>query len=253
MSTHSVGYAGLFAVGARALLQQVVKRLRPNQVPGELAVLGLLMLVAMPALGQTLPGAATPGGALPEIPETGFSTPVLPDELFPIPPVIDRPLGVEDGERLFVAKFLLKGTVDRPDQGILEAELKKMLEESRVVTQGLDKVGPDGFTGEERQEIASFMRAVVDDPEWDNQLADYEVLVDRLREERLDRDTGMTIGQMQEVANAVTQYYRNAGFILAQAFIPAQEVAEHHLRSRLATRRLHLQDRHRIFEIRRIT
>jgi hemolysin activation/secretion protein len=35
----------------------------------------------------------------------------------------------------------------------------------------------------------------------------------------------MTIGQMQEVANAVTQYYRNAGFILAQAFIPAQEVS----------------------------
>ena len=70
------------------------------------------------------------------------------------------------------------------------------------------------------------MRAVVDDPEWDNQLADYEVLVDRLREERLDRDTGMTIGQMQEVANAVTQYYRDAGFILAQAFIPAQEVAD---------------------------
>ena len=70
------------------------------------------------------------------------------------------------------------------------------------------------------------MRAVVDDPEWDNQLTDYEVLVDRLREERLDRDTGMTIGQMQEVANAVTQYYRDAGFILAQAFIPAQEVAD---------------------------
>ena len=141
MSTHSVGYACLFAVGARALLQQAVKRLRPNRVPGELAVLGLLMLVAMPALGQTLPGAATPGGALPEIPETGFSTPALPDELFPIPPVIDRPLGVEDGERLFVAKFLLKGTVDRPDQGILEAELEKMLEESRVVHSGSGQRG----------------------------------------------------------------------------------------------------------------
>ena len=69
------------------------------------------------------------------------------------------------------------------------------------------------------------MRAVVEDPDWDNRLDDYEALVDKLREERLDREVGMTIGQMQEVANAVTQYYRNAGFILAQAYIPAQDVA----------------------------
>ena len=35
---------------------------------------------------------------------------------------------------------------------------------------------------------------------------------------------GMTIGQIQEVAAAVTERYRGAGFILAQAFVPAQEV-----------------------------
>ena len=34
----------------------------------------------------------------------------------------------------------------------------------------------------------------------------------------------MTIGQIQEVAAAVTERYRGAGFILAQAFVPAQEV-----------------------------
>ena len=226
MCTHSGEYACLFAVAARALLTQVVNRLTPHRDCRVLVLGGLLALVFAPVFGQTLPGAATPGGALPEIPDTDFSIPASPDELFPIPPVIDRPLGVEDGERLFVAKFLLKGTIDRPDLGILKADLRKMLEESRVLTQGLDKVGPDGFTDEERQEIAAFMRVVVEDPEWDNQLADYEVLVDRLREERLDRDTGMTIGQMQDVANAVTQYYRNAGFVLAQAFIPAQEVAD---------------------------
>ena len=31
---------------------------------------------------------------------------------------------------------------------------------------------------------------------------------------------------MQEIAAAVTQYYRSAGFVLAQAFIPAQEVVD---------------------------
>ena len=140
--------------------------------------------------------------------------------------MVDRPLDPGDGGRLFVSKFVLQGSVDRPEQGIVEADLKKMLEDSRIVTQGLDQVGPDGFSKDQRQQIASFMRAVIEDPEWDNQLADYELLVDRLREEHLEQDVGMTIGQMQDVANTITQYYRNAGFILAQAFIPAQDVAD---------------------------
>ena len=226
MRTHSRGFAWLCVVSARALLIQVAETCRRRASFVDLILISLLACVATPVIGQTLPGAATPGGALPEIPDTDLSPPITPDELFPIPPVIDRPLGVDEGDRLFVSKFVLKGSVDRPDQGIVEQELKDMVEESRILTQGLDEVGPDGFTSEERMEISGFMRAVVEDPDWDNRLADYELLVDRLREEHLERDTGMTIGQLQEVANAVTQYYRDAGFILAQAFIPAQEVAD---------------------------
>ena len=202
------------------------KNLRFFEVCCRAIFVALAALAHTPAVAQQLPGAATPGGALPELPDVDFSTPVAPETLFPIPLVIDRPLDVNDGERLFVSKFLLKGSVDRPGQGILQADLKKLLEDDRVSVQGLDEVGPDGFTDEERHEIASFMRAVIEDPEWDNKLADYELLVDRLRDEQLNRDVGMTIGQMQELANAVTQYYRNAGFILAQAFISAQEVED---------------------------
>ena len=179
MRTHSRECACFFAVSARALLIQAVKALQRCLHYRGLVGVGALVLASTPVFGQTLPGAATPGGALPEIPDTDFSTPVAPDELFPIPPVIDRPLGIEEGERLFVAKFLLKGSVDRPDQGILEEDLQKILEDARIASQDLDEIGPDGFTNEERQEIAAFMRVVVEDPEWDNQLADYELLVDR--------------------------------------------------------------------------
>ena len=59
--------------------------------------------------------------------------------------------------------------------------------------------------------IAGFMSAVVDDPDWDNRLTDYEVLVDRLRDGRLNREAGMPIGQMQTIANSITQHYRSAG------------------------------------------
>jgi hemolysin activation/secretion protein len=183
------------------------------------------LLLAGQAVGQSLPGAATPGGALPTLPKRVIPPAAEGAPIFPIPPAIDRPLGVEEGERLYVNQFLLKGVTDRPEQGIVVADIEKVIEEARVQAQGLSEVGEDGFTETEREEIATFMRAVVSDPDWDNRLADYEMLVDRLRQVKLERETGMTIGQMQEVANAVTQYYRNAGFILAQAFIPAQEVS----------------------------
>lgn len=183
-------------------------------------------LLPLQSASQTLPGGATPGGALPEVPTQRVVPEIPPADIFPIPPVIDRPLGVEEGERLFISGFRLKGVTDRPEQGIKVEEITELLEKARVEVQGLDQIGDDGFTETERSEIASFMKVVVNDADWDNRLADYEALVDRLREEKLDREVGMTIGQMQELANAVTQYYRNSGFILAQAFIPAQEVSE---------------------------
>ena len=220
MRTHSGGFACLFVASMRVLLMVFLTRRR---ILGAAAV-GVMSLVAGSALAQ-LPGAATPGGAFPNIPDTDLSPPA-DQEIFPIPPVIDRPLAIDEGDRLFVSKFVLKGGVDRPDQGILIEELKALLENRRLEAQGLTAVGGDGFTDEERSEIANFMNTVVADPDWGNRLADYESLVDRLRQERLDREVGMTLGEMQELANAITQYYRNAGFILAQAFIPAQEVAE---------------------------
>ena len=49
-----------------------------------LTILGLALFT--PVHAQTLPGAATPGGALPDIPTTDFSAPVITDQMFPIPP-----------------------------------------------------------------------------------------------------------------------------------------------------------------------
>ena len=46
------------------------------------------------------------------------------------------------------------------------------------------------------------------------------------RAQKAEREAGMTVGEMQQIAAAVTQYYRSAGYVLAQAFIPAQEVVD---------------------------
>jgi hemolysin activation/secretion protein len=189
--------------------------------------IGLVAALASGHLSaQTLPAAATPGGALPALPIEPLPG-LLEDAAFPIPPSPERPLGVEDGDRIFVQDFELIGVDARPELGISPDELSALIETIRVQSQGLGAVGGDGFTEDERKEVMGFFTRVVALREFDDFLyEDYNDLVTRLREERLTRRAGLTIGQLQQVADQVTKYYKDKGFLLAQAFIPAQEVDE---------------------------
>ena len=54
-------------------------------------------------------------------------------------------------------------------------------------------------------------------------VADVQQLVDGLRDKRPE---GFTIGQLQEVADEVTKFYREKGLILAQAVLPVQQIQE---------------------------
>ena len=117
-----------------------------------------------------IPPSVTPGGVQPELQRR--IVPMAPDtSSFPIPPVIDRPLGVDEGQRIPVKGFVFEGVVDQPEYSIHKSEI--------------------------------------------------EALVEKMR---LDQYEQLSIGRLQEIANEVTRYYRNAGFILAQAFIPEQKV-----------------------------
>ena len=185
------------------------------------------LLVLAPALawGQTLPPAATPGGALP-VPPTSEPGPPGPGELepFPVPPAIERPLDPEAGDRLFVSRFELRGAQDHPEQGIRVAELEDLVEDLRREKLGLVDVDENGFTEAERRQMSGVMRRLMESKDPARTLAEVETLLEGLRDERYRRRAGMTIGQIQEIAAAVTERYRGVGFILAQAFIPAQEV-----------------------------
>lgn len=135
-------------------------------------ILLILFLPGSVTAAPPLPPSATPGGVQPELQQREL--PSAPDTgVFPIPPVIERPLGVDEGPTVKVARFALKGVTDIPEKGISFSEVRALLEK---------RIG-------ERQGI-------------------------------------FTIGQLQEVANEITRYYRSAGFILAQAFIPEQDVKD---------------------------
>lgn len=187
-----------------------------------------------PPLPLPLPSAQQGQGLLPP---QGFRAPDPSQLAFVIPPVFDRPLGVDEGGRVFVREFLVTGVIDDPASGVLRAEidervrqrfedLNQLLSRLRLERQGQEEVGPDGFTAEERRAIVGFMADVVRDLSPDRQVEAYQGFVDQLRRQRMERTRGLTVGQLQLIADEITRYYREKGFFLARAVIPAQEVVD---------------------------
>jgi hemolysin activation/secretion protein len=126
----------------------------------------------MPLAAQVPPGA-TPGGALPRV-EPAVQPPERKGELFDIPRMYDRPLGLEEGPRVLVKAFKLQGAVDRPKHHVRVADAQAILDAARATQPA----------------------------------------------------QGFSINQLQEVAKKVATYYDAHGYILAQAFVPAQKVAD---------------------------
>ncbi|MEQ8661687.1 MAG: hypothetical protein RLW62_12815, partial [Gammaproteobacteria bacterium] len=94
-----------------------------------------------------LPDAARPGALRP-----GEDRKLEPREppaepLFDVPPVADRPLEIDDGEKLEVSRFVLDGVHDRPALGIEVAALQALLD-ARLAAR------PEGFTVGRLQELA---------------------------------------------------------------------------------------------------
>jgi hemolysin activation/secretion protein len=95
-------------------------------------------------------------------------------DLFEVPPVVERPLGMDEGPRVQVSRFSLEGAVDREKQDLWVSDLESLLA-GHVRSQP-----PDGYT----------------------------------------------INQLQAIADEVSVYYRERGFFIAQAIVPAQEVRD---------------------------
>lgn len=194
-------------------------------------IAGLLLLgVCRPGFAAVpipLPGAATPGGAAPH-PREAAPTPAEPPNVFLIPPVMDRPLGLDEGQRLLVRGFTLRGVIDHPQYGIYADEVRGIVEQLRRSRQKMDNTSVvDGFTDKELAQGAALLRGLVDRPSDQlgaDDIARIKSVIDKLRSDKLSRS--LTIGRLQQIANEVTRYYRRRGFILARAYIPAQTVVD---------------------------
>lgn len=182
-----------------------------------------------------LPGGAQVGGQ-PGLPPPTIPIPETNIDLT-VPPVYDRPLGADEGARVFVKKFVITGVVgDRkaginPEdiQAVVDArftELEKLAEQERLKKQNLDKQDAEGFTPDEHDKIIKFMQGAVKTASPDEQQKQYQEFIQQLMLERLQRLQGLTIGELQQVADLVTKYYHDKGYFLARAVIPAQEIKD---------------------------
>ena len=112
-----------------------------------IAVSVAFLLYGASAHAQVPPGA-TPGGALPRNTQQVPAAPAASGDLFSIPRVTERPLGVEEGPRVIVTSFRLDGATDRPEEGLRVADLQALLEKARAAQP------PTGFTVNQLQGVA---------------------------------------------------------------------------------------------------
>lgn len=142
-----------------------------------------------------------------------------------VPPVRERDPDPEAGPRLNVKEFKLQGLVEYPELGITRAELIKRVESIRFDLMSEGELTDSGYTLDELGEVSDLI-ADIERASAEEHVGALEVqkLVFLIREQR--RRRGVTLGMIETVADTITRFYRERGFILAKAYIPEQKVRD---------------------------
>lgn len=142
-----------------------------------------------------------------------------------IPGVRDRDPDPESGPRLNITRFKLEGIVEFPELGITREDIETLIEGIRSDLMEEYKVLESGFTEQEIEEVSKLL-VEIEEETLDRHVTELEVqkLIWLVREQRSRR--GVTLGQIETVADRITRFYRERGFILAKAYIPQQQVRD---------------------------
>ncbi len=142
-----------------------------------------------------------------------------------IPGVKDRSPDPTAGPRLAISEFRIQGLVEFPELGITRETLTELMEGVRFELMGEGKLLESGYTIDELGELSDLL-VEIEEQTLDRHVTPLEVqqLVWLIRAQRGKR--GVTLGQIETVANDITRFYRQRGFILAKAYIPKQQVRD---------------------------
>lgn len=142
-----------------------------------------------------------------------------------IPALRDRDPNPEAGPRLNVREFRVQGLIEYPELGITREAIIKQVEKIRFDMMGEGKLLESGYTIDEIKEVSDLVGQIEKETEGRHvDPVDVQKLVFLIREQR--RQRGITLGMIETVADTITRYYRERGFILAKAYIPKQHVRD---------------------------
>lgn len=180
----------------------------------------LMMLLAL------VPSAATAGFL--EMPDTTEVPQFERESLLldmDIPPVRERDPDPQAGPRLNVKEFRIQGIIEYPELGITREKIIEQVEAIRFDMMAENKLLESGYTLDELGEVSDLIAEIEKETEG-RHVGPLEVqrVVFLIREQR--RQRGITLGMIETVANTITHYYRERGFILAKAYIPQQHVRD---------------------------
>lgn len=165
------------------------------------------------------------------IPELDFDAAISDEEFFEgkieefsgVPRVSERSYEPEDLRRLPIESVIIEGVAAYPERDITKESVQRVIDRAYSEQKNLN-LDDNGFTPRDLDVIGQKMRELLDSGRVPNQ-QDMDELYALARTTVYQREW-ITIEQLDAIALAVTEYYRENGFILATAFIPEQEVAD---------------------------
>lgn len=144
-------------------------------------------------------------------------------DLIPVPRVSDRLYGEGELDRFPVVNIVIEGVVPYPQQNITQEQIQALIDQ-RFQEEQATLTDENGFTERDLKDIGQFLREIIDRPGNPDE-EDLDALVKLVNQVEFERGW-ITIEQLDQIALAVTEYYRENGFILATAFVPEQEVTD---------------------------
>jgi hemolysin activation/secretion protein len=144
-------------------------------------------------------------------------------DIIGVPKVAERLYGEGELSRFPVVGIVIEGVVPFPGKGITQQQIQALID-AEFQSQQATRLDENGFTTRDLDDIGGFLREIIDRPGNPDQ-EDLEAMVKLVNQVEFERGW-ITIEQLDAIALAVTEYYRESGFILATAFVPEQEVAD---------------------------
>ena len=137
-----------------------------------------------------------------------------------IAPVSERNPNPLASPRLQVTHTSIRDFVAYP--GIERASLEQLMSDTLAAIRARNAQGTHGFTNQELQEVGRFLNALGVHAEQPLSAADAADLQGLIAEQK--RRRGVSVVELEEVAAAVQAHYRSAGYLLAVAYVPSQQV-----------------------------